>query len=355
MNGKPEVKDGFTRIANELLDAILNFSFSKREMKILLYVIRYSYGYQDKFVQDGLNQQAMIAKKTGLDKGDVHRTVQSLIKKNVIKIDDGKIFLNKYYLEWKVGKIPTSKKLVKYQQKVGKIPTPSWQNTNKKLVKYQLAPSNNPDENSTDSVPKEKRKYIKKKENMQNLDSLVLKDLKDVKEQDVAAVFELFSKEMNFKASVGYRVTNRRYVVLLLQDYTPEQIIQAVRIGKKEYEAEKKDPSKFITLKSLPNNIGRWLAKVERAPGKSTKEEEKEVEEVYRYFCRKGAEVSENVKRNLSKLLNPYIANQQYYSVLHFIKEYGGVEQAKRAIDSLITPDVQIFSDLMTQRKEMIK
>ena len=44
----PQLEDGHTRIANELLDAIIAFDFSKRQQKIVLQVIRKTYGFNKK-------------------------------------------------------------------------------------------------------------------------------------------------------------------------------------------------------------------------------------------------------------------------------------------------------------------
>jgi len=43
--GKPEIDDGHTKIANELLDAIIGHEFSKRQLKILLLIMRKTYGW----------------------------------------------------------------------------------------------------------------------------------------------------------------------------------------------------------------------------------------------------------------------------------------------------------------------
>jgi len=80
-----------------------------------------------------------------------------------------------------------------------------------------------------------------------------------LQEKAIAEVFDKFSDAMGFKASIGYRVNNRDYVILLLQDHTVDEILKAIEVGKKEYKREEKDYKKFITLKSLPNAIDMWL------------------------------------------------------------------------------------------------
>lgn len=44
----PQVEDGYTRIANELFDAILGAQFTAREMSVLMAIIRKTYGFNKK-------------------------------------------------------------------------------------------------------------------------------------------------------------------------------------------------------------------------------------------------------------------------------------------------------------------
>ena len=99
--------DGYTRIANELLDAILRFPFSKRELKIVFSVVRKTYGYNKK--TDALSMW-QIGNLTGISHANVSRSVADLVSKNVLKrggigrVSHGQeiaeIGLNKCYLEW---------------------------------------------------------------------------------------------------------------------------------------------------------------------------------------------------------------------------------------------------------------
>jgi phage replication O-like protein O len=46
--GDPQVEDGFTRFANELLEAICRTRFTTNESQILLFLARMTYGYSRK-------------------------------------------------------------------------------------------------------------------------------------------------------------------------------------------------------------------------------------------------------------------------------------------------------------------
>lgn len=97
----PQLENGHTRVANELLEAIIRFDFSKREYQVLLAVIRKTYGYQKKTDELGGSQ---LAEMTGLHRQHVVATVAALVKKNVLVKSGGKhasnIGINKNYNEW---------------------------------------------------------------------------------------------------------------------------------------------------------------------------------------------------------------------------------------------------------------
>ena len=42
----PQTEHGFTRLADELLDALIRYPFTKRQYKVVLAVIRKTYGFQ---------------------------------------------------------------------------------------------------------------------------------------------------------------------------------------------------------------------------------------------------------------------------------------------------------------------
>ncbi len=102
-----DVDNGYTRIANELFDAILRFPFTKRELKIVFAVVRKTYGYNKK--TDALSMW-QIGNTTGVGHANTSRTVADLVARNVLKrggvgrVSHGQeiaeIGLNKNYCEW---------------------------------------------------------------------------------------------------------------------------------------------------------------------------------------------------------------------------------------------------------------
>jgi len=100
-DGNPQIEDGYTRIANELYDAILKHKFTMVETKLVLTIIRKTYGYQKQSDAISLAQFEAITK---LSRGNCSRSISKLIKRNIIK-KSGKYrkkyySINKHYREW---------------------------------------------------------------------------------------------------------------------------------------------------------------------------------------------------------------------------------------------------------------
>ncbi len=79
----PQIEDGYTGIANALYEALCLAPISIREMKVMMVVIRYSYGFQDK---TAIMTHRFIAEKTGLHRPAVSKTIKHLIKKNMLVV-----------------------------------------------------------------------------------------------------------------------------------------------------------------------------------------------------------------------------------------------------------------------------
>lgn len=98
---KADTDNGYLKIANELIEAITRHDFSKREYKILLAVIRKTYGYNKK--SDDI-ARSQIIEMTGLESSAVRRSVRKLTEENVLLKQQGKyannLGINKNYGEW---------------------------------------------------------------------------------------------------------------------------------------------------------------------------------------------------------------------------------------------------------------
>jgi phage replication O-like protein O len=101
--GTPQLEDGHTRIANELLEAIISFDFSKRQYKVVLFVLRKTYGWNKKADVMSLSQ---ILAGTGLTRGHACDTVNELVYQKVLLKQEHRcgqlIEINKKYKQWMV-------------------------------------------------------------------------------------------------------------------------------------------------------------------------------------------------------------------------------------------------------------
>ena len=97
----PQVEDGYTKIANELLEAIAKFGFSSRQYKVLFAVMRKTYGYNKKEDDISCSQIASIC---ALGKSGVSATITQLVKMRVLNRRQGRfghvLSIQKNYRLW---------------------------------------------------------------------------------------------------------------------------------------------------------------------------------------------------------------------------------------------------------------
>lgn len=109
-----DLDDGFTRIANELLEAVLEADFTARQLKIVLAVIRKTYGFGKKFDRIANTQIAQI---TGIHHTHVCKTKNELIDMGVLALEGRKIGINKTVSGWNFSGCRNSKALAKTANK----------------------------------------------------------------------------------------------------------------------------------------------------------------------------------------------------------------------------------------------
>ena len=101
----PQLENGHTRIADELLDAIIHHPLTKRQYKILLAIIRKTYGFGK--LEDDISS-SQLAKLTGLTSAHCRGTLLELEKLNIVSAQRGRygklMTINKDYEEWGVPK-----------------------------------------------------------------------------------------------------------------------------------------------------------------------------------------------------------------------------------------------------------
>lgn len=104
----PQLENGYTRIANEILETIPKIGLNGTQYNILLVVFRYTYGFQRKNHELSLN---FIAEATNSHKVLIQREVAKLIKMNILievsapTFNKGRIIgFNKNHNSWELTK-----------------------------------------------------------------------------------------------------------------------------------------------------------------------------------------------------------------------------------------------------------
>ena len=100
----PQKENGYTSIANELLEQLYRRRFSASQLKILLLVIRFTYGFNRR---TATLSNTFIAAGTGMHEITVSKEVGTLLRDNVLKLYKKPSFhssriigINKDYESW---------------------------------------------------------------------------------------------------------------------------------------------------------------------------------------------------------------------------------------------------------------
>lgn len=94
---KPQLENGHTRIANELMDALSRLHLSANQWQVLIFIIRKTYGYNRK-VDHIANSQ--IVAGTGLCKAVVSRALANLKDMSIISRNGKSLGLQKDWEKW---------------------------------------------------------------------------------------------------------------------------------------------------------------------------------------------------------------------------------------------------------------
>lgn len=102
----PQTGNGYTPVANEILDQIIKLPLNGTQFRLLITVWRYTYGFSRK---EHELSESFIAKATGISKRNISTELNNLIKMNIIIVvrphTDTKprtISFNKHYDRWSI-------------------------------------------------------------------------------------------------------------------------------------------------------------------------------------------------------------------------------------------------------------
>lgn len=99
----PQLEDGYTRVANEILENIMKVSLNGTQFRIVMAVWRYTYGFQRTKHEMSIS---FLSQSINASRGQVDRELSTLISRNILKVvktgERGArvIMFNKNHTQW---------------------------------------------------------------------------------------------------------------------------------------------------------------------------------------------------------------------------------------------------------------
>ncbi len=93
----PQCEDGFTKIANELLDALIRTNFSGYQRRVFDAILRKTYGFNK--IEDWISN-SQIVEMTGIKMSHVSRAKKELKLRRIVTNRGNKLQLNKDHAQW---------------------------------------------------------------------------------------------------------------------------------------------------------------------------------------------------------------------------------------------------------------
>lgn len=237
---KPDIENGYTKIANELLDAICRTKLTNYEYRVFMMIIRKTYGYNKK--TDWIAQK-QIVENTGICKANISRTVKELKAKNMIVKEGKKIGIQKDYDQWKLSTKLSNQITINKDKKLSHQITEVISPDNKKLS-HQIYPST-----------KEKKDNIQKKDIYRSDDS-VNNFYEEDKDKETRKQIEEIVIYLNEKTGKNFRSskadTIKTIIARLNEGYTLDDFKKVIDIKTSQWKDTEYD--KFLRPKTLFGN-----------------------------------------------------------------------------------------------------
>ena len=93
----PQLEDGYTKIANELLEKLYQFPMGGPHLRIALWLIRFSYGFHEKMIPLNISR---IARDTGISRQNCQRAIRGLQSMNIVHYFGNEIGIIKDWEQW---------------------------------------------------------------------------------------------------------------------------------------------------------------------------------------------------------------------------------------------------------------
>ena len=173
----PQLENGYTRIANELLESILTTSIPARHKDVWWFVVRKTYGFQKKQDRISLSQ---FTRGTGIDRSGICKILKDLVAWKLLAKKGGVYSIIKDYPSWVVAQRPLVGSGVQDNQVVARAP------------------------HTKETMTKEIIKEIVSKDTTTKVVS-----------NEVNQIIEKFKKEFDLQVLDGSEKVNRRYAWLM--------------------------------------------------------------------------------------------------------------------------------------------
>lgn len=93
----PQTENGWTMIADEIIEALMRINLSPYESRIIWAVIRQTYGWQKKGANISLSK---FNELTGVSKSHICDAIKKLVKRNILVKKKNRYSLQKNYEKW---------------------------------------------------------------------------------------------------------------------------------------------------------------------------------------------------------------------------------------------------------------
>lgn len=243
----PQLENGYTKVSNELLEALSIVQMSGTEWQYVTCLIRKSYGFNQK---EAWIKNAYVAIVTGLPRQRIYEAKLRLLEKNIVTQNRDKISLNKDYETWNLSRKSVTRVTEKRSKKERKsVPIKETKKRNKIKEIMSFKKYNEDEHYEEGSIDLET-----------GVANLPLKGKKKTRavDADVLAVFELFSSPA--RALWRMREIERIAGQVLFDTYGLETLTK--RIARIEEEKKKKDP--YFPEVNTPSQLLDKMSSVER-------------------------------------------------------------------------------------------
>lgn len=245
-NNVARLDNGYTRLANEILEAAIGHDLSKRQYKILLAVIRKTYGFQK--ASDRISG-SQLSELTNLPRARCSEVLNELIDMSVIIRTggtQGQIEINKVISEWK--SLQKSK------------PATTKRNQNSTTKK--------PKQNTTETVTLSSTETV----TLPSTETVHTKEISKNNSKDNELAKANSCSEQCSEPAIAWIPTNKRDEVFnvtqsMIDEWTETfpgvDVMQQLRTM---YSWSKANPTKRKTLRGMPRFIVNWLSREQDKP-----------------------------------------------------------------------------------------